>query len=209
MALPALGGQGSGDFAETSGRVQLLHMGIRNSVGVLTPDAFTQDNPPVVVTSANVSTTLTGITSKGVLGGSVAFTRSDIGNGFIGGPVLVSTNHVATIVPLGIFINDAVGNAFENTPGVASNRGPYVSGQAVAAIALWETQQQQGGSTALVYTIGDKLYASSNGLLTNRIEDSYEWNVASQNDPDFVTVMGVLKVAPDADNDLMVVDLRV
>ena len=209
MALPALGGQGSGDFQETSGRVQILHLGIRNAVGVLTADAFTQANPPIVVAAANVSTTLTGITSLGVLGSSVAFTRPDAGNGLIGGPIQVMTNNQAGIVPLGIFINDSAGNAFENTPGPASGRGPYLSGQAVITLALWETQQQVGGSGALTYAAGDKLYASQNGLLTNRIEDSYEWNVSAQNDPDFVTVMGVLKVAPDADNDLMVVDLRV
>ena len=74
---------------------------------------------------------------------------------------------------------------------------------------LWETQIQIGASTALTYAVGDSLYASVNGLLTNRIEDAYEWNVVGQNDPDFVTLMGVVKVAPDADNSLLVFDLRV
>jgi hypothetical protein len=202
-------GQGSGDFAETSGRVHLFHLGIRNSIGILTADAFTQANPPIVTTAANVSTTLSGITSTGVLGASVAFTRPDSGNGHHGGPVQVTAAYVAAQKPLGLFINDAIGNAYENTPGVASNRGPYVSGQAVVGVTLWETQQQIGGSAALTYAAGDFLYASVNGLLTNRIEDAYQYNVSGQNDPDFVTVMGVCRVAPDADNSLMVLDLRV
>jgi hypothetical protein len=202
-------GQGSGDFLETSGRLHLFHMGVRNSLGLLTADAFTQATPPIVTATANTSTTLAGITKTGVLGASVAFTRPDAGNGYHGGPVQVASAYVAGQKPLGLFINDAVGNPFENTPGVASGRGPYVSGQPTVGATLWETQRQIGGSTALTYTAGDSLYASVNGLLTNRIEDAYEWNVSGQNDPDFVTLMGVLKVAPDANNSMMVVDLRV
>lgn len=207
--MPLALGQGSGDFAETSGRIQLFYVGHRNSIGILTPDAFTQSNPPIVTTAANVSTTLTGITSVGVLGASVAFTRPDAGNGYHGGPVQVAAAYVAGQKPLGLFINDAIGNAFENTPGVASNRGPYVSGQGTVGVSLWETQQQVGGNAALTYTAGDNLYASVNGLLTNRIQDAYQYNVAAQNDPDFVTIMGVVRVAPDADNSLLVLDLRV
>lgn len=207
--MPLALGQGSGDFAETSGRVQLFHMGTRNSMGILTADAFTQANPPIVTAAANVSTTLAGITSVGVLGASVAFSRPDAGNGYHGGPIQVGAAYVAGQKPLGLFINDAIGNAFENTPGVASGRGPYVCGMATVGVTLWETQQQIGGAGALTYTAGDFLYASVNGLLTNRIQDAYQWNVGGQNDPDFVTIMGVVRVAPDADNSLMVLDLRV
>jgi hypothetical protein len=206
--MPLAQGQGSGDFRETSGRVHLFHMGIRNSLGILAADAFTQSNPPIV-SGANTSATLTGITKVGVLGATVAFTRKDAGNGFHGGPVKISTNYVADQRPLGLFINDAVGNAFENTPGVASGRGPYVCGLGVVGVTLWETKQQIGGSGTLSYNAGDFLYASVNGLLTNRVEDAYQWNVTSQNDRDFVTLMGVVLVAPDADNTFMVLNLRV
>jgi len=207
--MPLAQGQGSGDFRETSGRLQLFHAGVRNSYGIATADAYTQDNPPIIVTTANLSTTLANVTKKGVLGASVAFTRPDAGNGLHGGPIQVTAAYQAGQVPLGLFINDSLGNAYENTPGTASGRAPYMSGQGCMAVALWETQIQVGASTALTYAAGDKLYASVNGLLTNRIEDAYEYNVAGQSDPDFVTVMGVCKVAPDANNDLMVIDLRV
>jgi len=207
--MPLAQGQGSGDFAETSSRIHLFHMGIRNSMGILTADAFTQANPPVVTTTANVSTTLSGITKVGILGATIAFTRPDQGNGYHGGPVLVTAAYQAGQKPLGLFLNDAVGNAYENTPGVASGRGPYASGQGVVGVTLWETQIQVGASTALTYASGDALYASVNGLLTNRIQDAYQYNVAGQNDPDFVTLVGILKVAPDANNSLMVLDLRI
>lgn len=208
--MPLELGQGSGDFRETSSRIQLYHMGIRNALGIATPDAFTQANPPIVTTAANVSTTLAGITNLGILGATTAFTRPDAGNGFIGGPVQIGAAYVAAQKPLGLFLNDAAGNAFENTPATASGRIPYCSGQCVVGVTIWETQQQiGGGSGALTYAAGDYLYASVNGLLTNRQADAYQWNVAGQNDPDFLTLMGVVKVAPDANNSLMVVDMRV
>lgn len=205
--MPLAQGQGSGDFAETSSRIHLFHMGTRNSMGVLSADAFTQANPPIVTAAANVSTTLAGITKVGVLGATVAFTRPDAGNGYHGGAVQIAAAYDATLKPLGIYLNDAVGNAFENTPGVASGRGPYVSGQGVVGVTLWETQNQMSGSAAITYTAGDNLYASVNGLLTNVAADAYEWQVTAALES--ITLMGVLRVAPDADNSLMVLDLRV
>ena len=165
-----------------------------------------------VTTTANVSTTLANISKKGVLGASIAFTRPDAGNGFIGGPVQIAAAYNVNLKPLGIFINDAIGNPFENTPGPASGRAPYLSGMAVVGVSLWETQTQIGASTALTYAVGNKLYASVNGLLTNRIEDSYEWNVLApvdQSDVWYPTVMGIVKIAPDSANSLMVLDMRV
>lgn len=205
--MPLASGQSSGDFRETSGRVQIFHLGIRDTFGTLSADAFTQANPPVVPTLANVSTTLAGINKVGVLGGSIAFTRIDAGNGCHGGPTKIGGNYVATQRPLGVFINDALGNIYENTPGPASYRGPYVKGQATIGVTLWETQQQIGGFGPLPYSVGNRLYASVNGLLTNRIEDAYEYRVVM--DPDNVTIVGVLRVMPDSANTFMVVDLRI
>ncbi len=206
--MPLGQGQSSGDFRETSSRVHLFHLGVRDTYGTLAPGAFTQVNPPVIPTAGNSSTTLAGITKVGVLGASIAFTRPDAGNGCHGGPIKIGGNYVVNQRPLGLYLNDAVGNAYENTPAVASMRGAYVKGLATVGVTLWETQQQIGGMAALTYTVGDKLYASVNGLLTNRIEDAYEYRVVM--DPDNVTIMGILRVAPtDPANTMMVVDLRV
>lgn len=206
--MPLSIGQGSGDFREHGGRVHILHVGCRNSVGVLSTDAFTQTNPPVVTTANTVSTTLALVTKTGVLGASVAFTRPDVGNGVIGGPVAPAGVYNAGICPLGIFINDSLGNPYENTPGVASNRGPYLSAQGCLGVTLWETQNLTTGAD-LTYAPGDSLYASANGFLTNLIDDAYEYRVVGQNDPDFVTVVGKVKISPDANNSLLVFDLRI
>jgi hypothetical protein len=201
-------GQSSGDFKETSGRVQIFHVVTRNSVGALAADAFTQSNPVVYTGNTVKSTTLAGITKVGVLGGSVAFTRPQAGNNVTGGPVVnAGPAFLAGIRPLGIFVNDAAGNAYENTPGVASGRGTYVCGSGTCVgVTLYETVQVQGGSagTALVYAAGDLLYASANGLLTNRAADSYE--TLQGGTP---TIMGIVKAAPDANTPMLILDLRV
>lgn len=209
----AIGGQGSGDFRETSARVQLLHVVTRNSQGILTPDAFTQSTPPKVTTAK--STTLATVTKVGVLGGSVAFTRPDFGNGFHGGPN--TTAYAVGCKPLGIFINDAIGNAFENTPGVASGRGPYVCGSgSCLALSVYETKGQitQGAvvnGAAMTYAPGDVVYASVNGFITNLPDDAYERNAPNYGAGSLTncTILGIVKVAPDANSSLLVIDLRV
>jgi hypothetical protein len=197
MTTYAIGGQSSGDFRETSSRVQIFHVVTRNSLGLLAPTGFTQANPPVVAT--NVSTTLAGIVKAGVLGGSVAFTRGDFGNNYIGGPVAYDP----AVQPLGIFINDAIGNAFENTPGLASGRAPYVCGSGTClGVSLYETKDLASGA-ALVWGVGNYVYASQNGLLTNVADAGNAYNGAD------AVVLGVVKSAPDANSSLLVVDLRV
>lgn len=214
MTTFAIGGQGSGDFRETSGRVQLLHVVTRNAQGQLTPDAFTQANPPVITSATGKSTTLATITKVGVLGGTYAFTRPDFGNGYHGGPVLIGGLYNAGLLPLGCFINDSIGNAFENTPGIASGRGPYVSGVgSTLANAIYETKSQglSGGpalGTAITYAPGNKLWVSANGLVTNIETDAYEQNVVGA--PALsATVVGIVKVAPDANSSLLVYDTRI
>lgn len=199
--MPLSLGQGSGDFRETSGRIQAFHVGIRNTVGLLAPDAFTQPNP-LITTAGTISTTLAGIAQLGVLGGSVAFTRPDAGNGYIGGP---AGSPYTGRRPLGIFINDALGNAFENTPGVASGHGPYFCGLGTYGVSIWETEDLTGGAT-LTYAVGDLLYASLNGLLTNKGPAADSDNLV---EGATATLLGVVKVAPDADNSLLVFDLRI
>lgn len=207
----AIGGISSGDFKETSARVQLFHVVTRNSLGLLTPDAFTQANP-VKVTN-QVSTTLASVTKKGVLGGTVAMTRPDFANGYHGGPNTVS--YTTGCQSLGVFINDAIGNPFENTPGTASGRGSYVCGTgSCLGTTLYETKAQQTRGTitagsAITYAAGDRLYCSANGLLTNQANDSYEQTALSSTILADAQVLGVVKVAPDANSALLVFDLRV
>ena len=176
--MSGFGGQSSGDFRLSQGALRIVYSLIKDTTNILTTDAFTQSNPNVVTTASAVSTVLPTNVKKGVLGGSVAFLRPDFGGNYIGGAVVNGGVYPVGTRPLGLFINDALGNAYENTPGTASNKGPYLRGGTVG-VKIYETAQQTtvgGGSvgTALVYNVGDRLYASVNGLLTNRWQDSYE-----------------------------------
>ena len=219
--MPLLG-QASGGFTESSSALRLLHPGIRNTVGVLTADAFTQTNPPIVTTAGTISTqTNTGV--LGVLSGSVAFTRPDQGSNFIGGPVEPGAPDNILIRPLGCFINTAVGNAFENQPGPASGKGPYMSGQGTYGNQLFETQAlATSGAVAvgddLIYTGGQELVASRNGYLMMRVTTqtgaAVSLDVAAitsevANGNTASTLLGVLKMPPDSEQFELVYDQRV
>jgi hypothetical protein len=219
--MGSIGGQASGDFRLSTSALRVLYSLIKDSIPSLSADGFTQSNPSVVTTPSAKSTTIPVNVKKGVLGGSVAFTRPDVGPNTVGGAALVSSAFVAKTRPLGLFINDSLGNAFENTPGVASGKGPFLRGGA-CGIKLYETQVQTtvGGGvvgTAITYSVGDKLYASVNGLLTNRWQDSYEtqWiNLTTSGsgaagvaiEPD-VTRMGTVLSPPDATSAEMFLEL--
>lgn len=194
----ALLGQASGNFTESNSALRIMHVGVRNTVGQLTPDAFTQVNP---VGSTNNVTSAPGLLTNvfGVLSGSVAFTRPDSAlPGAVGGPVSNVGNNGA-LKALGVFINNANGNAYTNIPGVASNKGPYVSAQGTYGNRLWETENVDLGG-ALSYYPGDELVASINGFLTNNSNDAAE---------DTATVMGIVKIAPDSLANELVYDQRI
>jgi hypothetical protein len=176
-----------------------LHVGIRNTVGILTDDAFSQTNPPVVSTPAKISQSA-GFFSNvlGVMGGSVAFTRGDIGPNYVGGPVAPAGT--AGVIPVGVFINNATGRPYENLPGPASGIGPYVSAMGTYGNSLYETSDLVAAASVLTYTAGDFLYASQNGYLTNVSADAYD--VAAQ-------VLGILKMPADSVQPEIVYDQRI
>lgn len=211
MPITLVSGQGSGDFLETYSRVRQFHIGSRwGAASFATPDAYTQTNPSVVTETITRSLTLAGITKRGVLGGMLAFSRPDIGNGFIGGTVLGGgSTYLAGLKPLGVLMNDANAPPYENAPGVASGKLAYHA-SGVFGILIWETQvliTQDGGVAGdpLTYSAGDYLYASVNGMMTNRVEDAYQYNVIG-NDAGSVTNMGTVTQAPTGPGDLLVFD---
>lgn len=169
--------------------LNVRYVGIRNSWGSITEDSFTQSNPPSFNADAgNTSATLDNqVNSSGVLGGSVAFSRPDVGSNYVGGPGFSAGAAVAeagAVKPLGLFMNDAVGNAYENTPGIASGKGPYACNGGVYTVDVYETIAINAGTFSdgttvladgtLTYTSGLLLYASENGYLTCVPEDAYE-----------------------------------
>ena len=203
--------------------LDIRYPGHRNSWGVLTEDSYTQSNPssPTADDDNTASTWANQVNSTGVLGGSVAFTRPDVGSNYIGGPGYSSgaaVTEAASVLPLGLFINDAVGNAYENTPGIASGKGPYVCSGGTYKVDLYETVSTLGGTTsggtavgvdgAITYTAGLKLYASDSGILTAIPEDSYE-AVSGGFAVAVCTVIGIVLQAPTAADAFMVIDLRI
>lgn len=138
--------------------LKILHVGVRNSVLTLDADAFTRRNFKTPAEDANWSSRTSAATPNGVLGGSVACLK---GEGASGAP----DDTLTAPEPVGLFLNDAAGNSYENTPTVASNKNTHLSGMgAVAAVDLYETKSTAGA--ALTYAFGDKLYCSANGFLT-------------------------------------------
>ena len=221
--MPLLG-QASGEWTESSSALRILHVGVRNTVGILTDDAFTQTNPPIVPT-ANTITQSAGMNTavSGVLGGSVAFTRPDVGSNYIGGPRESNPFAANPLVrPIGLFINNAVGRPYENTPGPASGKGPYVSAMGTYATSLYETQAigAAGAYAAgddLVYTVGQPLMASRNGYLMPAV-DSLNANISTdagvgaeaKNAVILPTyVLGILKMPADSVQPEIVFDQRI
>lgn len=222
----AMLGQASGGFTESSSSLRLLHVGVRNTVGVLTDDAFTQTNPPVVSTAGTVSDNVP-TTVLGVLGGSVAFSRPDAGSNFVGGNVegLAVATQETFVRPLGVFLNNANGRPFENLPAQASGKGPYVSAQGTYANALFETQalDTDGANVAqgadLTYTVGAELIASRNGYLMPRNTIDSAGAVASidiaaisaevEHGRTASTTIGILKMPADSTQNELVYDQRI
>lgn len=215
----ALLGQASGAFTESSSSLRILHVGIRNTVGVITDEAFEQTNPPVLSASGAGSTISDQVSTTifGVLSGSVAFTRPDIDENVIGGPAATDVLLLdAGCRPLGVFINHAAGYSFENTPAAASNKCPYVSAQGCYANSLFETNIVTNGGTTgtavaavatvavTAYAAGQNLVASVNGYLTNQASDGYEVTEGGTN-----TIIGIVKMAPDNTQDELVYDQRI
>ena len=198
--MPLLG-QASGGFTESSSALRLLHVGVRNTVGILTDDAFTQTNPPIQTGAGTISSNV-DTSVLGVLSGSVAFTRPDQGSNYIGGPVApVGT---AGVRPLGLFINNAAGYAYENQPAAASGKGPYVSAMGTYASQLFETQNINSAAD-LTYTTGDFLYASQNGYLTNVAANDNRYETIASG----VTTIAILKMPADSVQNEIVFDQRI
>jgi len=223
--MPMLG-QASGGFTESSSALRILHVGVRNTVGILTDDAFTQTNPPIVTTTSTISDKV-DTSVLGVLSGSVAFTRPDQGSNYIGGNAesLASALLETYVRPLGLFINSAAGNAYENQPAAASGKGPYVSAQGTYGNQLYETQAlaavagiAQGDD--LRYTVGQELVASRNGYLMPRTAintagaavvslDAATITAEVEHGLTASTTIGILKMPADSIRNEIVFDQRI
>ena len=244
------GGQSSTDYYDHGGRIRVLYRGTSNSLSTATDDAYTQANPALAFPSPQAtptSSTLSGITKVGVLGGSVSFSRPsnslNVAAEFMnGGPRRrggnpIGANAAAGAMPhaedlvthvLGLFMNDANGNAFENQAGVASGKAPYMAPSGTVGVQLYETRQQvdwvrENDGAAVTWGAGDFVYASNNGLITNQVRDALEaYSTGVLNDAGDgisdnadaavaapkITILGCVKISPTAAVPEVAFDLR-
>lgn len=134
--------------------------------------------------------------NKGILGGSVV---AVVGNGLIGPCAGDSTVFDAAV---GIAVNDAVGNPFESSSAVASQKVVYCHGTGtVFDTDIYETKGTDG-TAVIQYNPGDLLYASQNGLLTNS-QGLVRTPTAAY------TVIGIVLQAPTVSTPYMYVQMKI
>lgn len=138
--------------------LNILYVGHRSTLGLLNNAGFTKSNAVGNPQLANNQTLIPYQDIKGVLGGSVA---AIAGNDVIGPAGAAGPDDKV----IGLFINNAAGNPFENSPAASSGYCPYVCGMGEYEVDVFETQDVTGAPIPLPQP-GEKLYSSQNGLLT-------------------------------------------
>lgn len=160
----------------------ILIRGQLNAIPVLSDACFTKANYGV-----NTNSTLSVNTPRGVLGGSVAAVSAGLDYTVVPG--------TTSLEPVGLFVNDAAGAAFENAPAVASGKCTVMKGQASVEVDVYETQNA-AATADLTYAVGEFLYSSDQGLLTNE-------NAGTQ------TVIAIVTKAPSTASPTLGIDMRI
>jgi len=131
--------------------LRILFPGDRNSLSTLAYSAFTRPNYGAQGAS---SARITADTPDGALAGMVAMYSGNY-------EVDICDNYK----PVGIFLNDASGAPFENTPTVASGKLTVMRSMGSYETDVYETRDE-ANALDLTYVAGDALYVSAFGLLT-------------------------------------------
>jgi hypothetical protein len=160
----------------------ILIRGKLSSIPVLSDACFTKANYGV-----NENTTLSVNTPRGVLGGSIAAASA----GFDYTAVPMSTG----LTPIGLFVNDAAGAAFENSPAVASGKVTVMRAFASVEVDVYETRNAADNGD-IAYAVGQNLYGSAQGFLTNETTASS-------------VVVGVVTKAPTTSSPTLGLDMRI
>jgi len=164
--------------------LRIKYRGHNDTLSSLEASAYTRQNFGNMP-GGRTSATITGDTPDGQLGGMVAMPTGDYEVGI----------YDATTNPVGLFINDAVGSAYENTPAVASGKSPYAHSFGTYEVDIYETMLENGNAFAAPYAAGELLYASNFGLLTKE-------NTGSG-------VVGICVKAPSTNDPFLGLNLRV
>ena len=167
--------------------LSILIRGMLNSIPVLSDNCFTKQNYGA---NPGGNSTLSINTPRGVLGGSVAAV-----SGGLDYTVVPCTD---TLRPVGLFVNDAAGAAFENSPAVASGKVAVMKCMASVEVDVFETMRVDT-VTPTVFTVGSLLYSSAQGLLTNE----------ASNEAAPKTVVGICTKAPVTASPTLGLDMRI
>ena len=183
--------------------LEVLYRQTYNTLGAITTAGLTQDNR-VGNPEKVANTRLSASTPKGILAGSVVAVAGD---GQIGPCAGDSTTSVFDKA-VGIAVNNALGNPYESSSAVASNKVVYAHGTGtVIRTDLYEIVTAAGA--AITYTSGDKMYASMNGLLINgdylALPDASTGSAAKG----YSTCVGILLNKPSSTDLYMTVQLRI
>ena len=135
----------------------IKYPGNRNTLMTLEAAAFSRvnySNPAFTRAFGRIS----AATPNGALGGMVAKLTGDYEAGIYNGSGCT----------LGVFVNDAAGQPFENTPAVASGKLSIMTEPGEYETDLYETVNENNTPLAVAWAaaIGLPLYASDFGLLT-------------------------------------------
>ena len=164
----------------------ILIRGMLNAIPVLSDTCYTKQNYGIGV----ANTTLSVNTPRGVLGGSVA--------GISAGSDYTVYPCTDVLRPVGLFVNDAAGAAFENSPAVASGKVTVMKCMASVEVDVYETRKADN-SNDITYAVGDLLYCSAQGFLTNE----------ASNETAPKTVIGICTKAPVTASPTLGLDMRI
>ena len=162
----------------------ILIRGMLDAIPVLSDACFTKQNYGV---HPGGNTTLSVNTPRGVLGGSVA--------GISPGMDYTVVPCTDQLRPVGLFVNDAAGAAFENSPAVASGKIAVMKAMSSVEVDVYETRDAADVAD-LVYAVGDLLYCSAQNFLTNELSTEG-------------TVIGVCTKAPSVTSPTLGLDERI
>jgi hypothetical protein len=177
---------------------EVLYRQTYNTRGDITAGGLTQNNRVGDNQKVN-NARLNANTPLGILAGSVVAVAGD----FSIGPC-VGDSATAFDKAVGIAVNNALGNPYESSSAVASGKCVYAHGTGtVINTDIYETKET-GGSVDIVYTAGDKLYASRHGLLTNTLGMDNTSYI-----PTYGTLLGICLKAPTPSDPYMAVQLRI
>jgi len=188
---------GQSNLPTPNSHVEVLYRQTFNTLGDITAAGLTQDNR-VGNAQMVANSRLNSKTNKGLLAGSVV---AVVGAGQIGAAAGDSTNYDKVV---GIVVNDAVGNPFESSSAVASNKVVYMHGTGTCLRTdIYETANASGGALSTGYAAGQLLYASQNGLLCNASGLAVAGVVGAQ------TSVGVVLVPPTAADPYMTLQMKI